>query len=164
MDHRTLEPKGRASVVNRTAALSKSINGLDVPWPLKSLEDALAETIIDATIDTMTLAELQLMQSGDLDRLPFGVIGLDRSGMTEIYNATEARMAGLAPDSVLGSSFFNAIAQCMNNYLVAQRFEDEAELDDVIPYTLTLRMRPTPVRMRLLSSHAAPLRYILIER
>ena len=128
------------------------------------LEDTLAETIIDATIDTMTLAELQTMQSGDLDRLPFGIIGLDASGIAKIYNATEAKMAGLAPDSVLGASFFNAIAQCMNNYLVAQRFDDEAELDDVIPYTLTLRMRPTPVRMRLLASVSSPLRYILIER
>jgi photoactive yellow protein len=127
-------------------------------------EDVLAETINNATIETITLAELQNMQSRDVDRLPFGVIGLDASGIARLYNATEARMAGLAPDTVLGSSFFNAIAQCMNNYLVAQRFEDEAELDAVIPYTLTLRMRPTPVRMRLLASASHPLRYILIER
>ena len=124
----------------------------------------MAETIIDATIDTMTLAELQNMPGEVRDQQAFGIIGLDRSGIVEIYNATEARMAGLAPDTVLGASFFNAIAQCMNNFLVAQRFEDEAELDAVIPYTLTLRMRPTPVRMRLLASPSAPLRYILIER
>ena len=119
---------------------------------------------MDTTFEKVTLAELQTMPGGDLDRLSFGVIGLDTSGIAQVYNATEARMAGLAPDTVLGSSFFNAIAQCMNNYLVAQRFEDEAELDAVIPYTLTLRMRPTPVRMRLLAGKAAPLRYILIER
>ncbi|MDB5653926.1 MAG: photoactive yellow protein [Tardiphaga sp.] len=124
----------------------------------------MAETITDATIETMTLEELQNMRPDDCDRLPFGVIGLDRSGIARAYNATEARMAGLAPETVLGSSFFNAVAQCMNNYLVAQRFEDEAELDAVIPYVLTLRMRPTPVRMRLLASPSATLRYILIER
>jgi photoactive yellow protein len=128
------------------------------------MEDALAETTTDATIDTVTLAELQTMRPHDLDRLPFGVIGLDTSGIAQIYNATESQMAGLAPDTVLGVSFFNAVAQCMNNYLVAQRFEDEAELDDVIPYVLTLRMRPTKVRMRLLASPSAPLHYILIER
>ena len=124
----------------------------------------MAETIIDATIDTMTLAELQTMPGEVRDQQAFGIIGLDRSGIVEVYNATEARMAGLAPDTVLGASFFNAVAQCMNNFLVAQRFEDEAELDAVIPYTLTLRMRPTPVRMRLLASKSVPLRYILIER
>jgi hypothetical protein len=73
-------------------------------------------------------------------------------------------MAGLAPDTVLGVSFFNAVAQCMNNYMVAERFESEPELDATIPYVLTLRMRPTPVRMRLLASLSSPLRYILIER
>lgn len=124
----------------------------------------MAETITNATIETITLAELQNMQPGDCDRLPFGVIGLDGSGITKVYNAAEARLAGLAPETVLGSSFFNAIAQCMNNYLVAQRFEDEPELDAVIPYVLTLRMRPTPVRMRLLASKSASLRYVLIER
>ncbi|MET0706726.1 MAG: hypothetical protein ABWY82_07760 [Tardiphaga sp.] len=124
----------------------------------------MAEIITDATIDRLTLAELQTMSADALDRLPFGVIGLDRSGVAKIYNATEGRMAGLAREAVLGSSFFNAVAQCMNNYLVAQRFEDEAELDEVIPYVLTLRMRPTPVRMRLLASQSSPLRYILIER
>lgn len=127
-------------------------------------EDVLADTLIDATIETMTLAELQTMRPEDHDRLPFGVIGLDTSGVAQIYNATEAQMAGLAPDTVLGASFFDAVAQCMNNYLVAQRFEDEAELDAIIPYVLTLRMRPTPVRMRLLAGPAATLRYILIER
>ena len=124
----------------------------------------MAETIADVTIDTLTLAELQTMRPDACDQLPFGVIGLDRSGIAKLYNATEARMAGLAPDTVLGASFFNAVAQCMNNYMVAQRFEDEAELDVVIPYVLTLRMRPTPVRMRLLASPSSTLRYILIER
>ena len=127
-------------------------------------ETALVETITEATIETLTLAELQTMRVDACDYLPFGVIGLDTSGITKVYNATEARMASLAPDRVLGLSFFNAVAQCMNNYLVAQRFEEEAELDVIIPYVLTLRMRPTPVRMRLLASKSSLLRYILIER
>ena len=52
----------------------------------------------------------------------------------------------------------------MNNFMVAQRFEDEPELDAIVPYVLTLRMRPTRVRLRLLAGDGAPLRYILIER
>ena len=129
----------------------------------------MADTITDpttknATIESVTLADLQTMRSDVCDQLSFGVIGLDRSGIARLYNATEARLAGLAPDTVLGVGFFDAVAQCMNNYLVAQRFEDEAELDDVIPYVLTLRMRPTKVRMRLLASQSSPLRYVLIER
>lgn len=118
----------------------------------------------DSSFEAVQLTDLLAMPEEMLDRLPFGVVGLDRTGTTRIYNATEARMAGLDPDTVLGIGFFDAVAQCMNNFMVAQRFEDEPELDAVIPFVLTLRMRPTRVRLRLLSSEAVPLRFILIER
>jgi photoactive yellow protein len=104
------------------------------------------------------------MDSAGLDQLPFGVVGIDSSGITLVYNALEARMSGLDPDTVLGVSFFDTVAQCMNNFMVAQRFDDEPELDVIIPYVLTLRMRPTRVRLRLLTEPATPLRFILIER
>ena len=120
--------------------------------------------LIASTFETVTLAELWTMQARARDDLPFGVVGIDEAGITIIYNETEARMAGLNPSQVMGSRFFDEIAQCMNNFMVAQRFEDEPELDATIPYVLTLRMRPTRVRMRLLASRAAPLRFILIER
>jgi photoactive yellow protein len=120
--------------------------------------------ILDASFETLTVAELQAMPAHVRDTLPFGVVGMDADGIATIYNATEARMAGLDPDRVIGTSFFNAVAQCMNNFMVAQRFEDEPELDAIIPYVLTLRMRPTPVRLRMLASKAGSLRFVLIER
>jgi hypothetical protein len=46
--------------------------------------------------------------------------------------------------------------------MVATRFELEPELDAVIEYVLTLRMRPTPVKMRLLASQSSPNRYVVI--
>jgi photoactive yellow protein len=121
-------------------------------------------TTIDATFETVRLDELQTMRADDRDHLPFGVVGLDAAGIVKIYNETEARMAGLDATRILGAKFFDVVAQCMNNYLVAQRFEDEPELDATIPFVLTLRMRPTPVRLRLLASKSAPLRFILIAR
>lgn len=116
------------------------------------------------SFESVSLTDLYDMPKVQLDQLPFGVVGLDRTGTTRVYNATEARMAGLDPDTVLGIGFFDAVAQCMNNFMVAQRFEDEPELDAVIPFVLTLRMRPTRVRLRLISSEAVPFRFILIER
>lgn len=116
------------------------------------------------TFETTTIAELQAMRPDVSDQLPFGVVGMDPAGITKIYNATESRLAGLAPQKVLGIHFFDAVAQCMNNFMVAQRFEDEPELDATIPFVLTLRMRPTPVRLRLLASPSVPLRFILIDR
>ncbi|CAM2157452.1 hypothetical protein PT2222_400049 [Paraburkholderia tropica] len=52
----------------------------------------------------------------------------------------------------------------MNNFMVAQRFDDVDELDEIIPYVLTLRMRPTPVRLRLLKASDYTTRFVLIER
>ncbi len=121
-------------------------------------------SVIEATFETVRLTDLQTMRADMRDQLPFGVVGLDAEGIVKIYNETEARLAGLHAEKVLGCSFFNAIAQCMNNFLVAQRFEDEPELDATIPFVLTLRMRPTPVRLRLMASRSAPLRFILIDR
>ena len=100
----------------------------------------------------ITLVDLEGMGQQKLDELDFGVIGIDLGTVATVYNETESRLAGLSPEKVLGRPFFEAVGQCMNNFLVAQRFEDEPELDDVIPFVLTLRMRPTPVRLRLMAS------------
>jgi hypothetical protein len=56
----------------------------------------------------------------------------------------------------------------MNNFMVAQRFEDainaKAPLDAIIDYVLTLRMRPVRVKLRLLSSQGEPMRFVLVQR
>ena len=114
--------------------------------------------------ETITLLDLEGMGAAGQHDLPFGVIAFNRESIVEFYNATEAKLSGLAPTTVIGEPFFSAVAQCMNNFMVAQRFEDEPELDALIPFVLTLRMRPTRVRLRLLATAAADRRYILIER
>lgn len=118
----------------------------------------------EASFEAVALRDLDLMRVEDRDALPFGVVGFAADTTVEIYNATEARMSGLDPATVIGVPFFEAVAQCMNNFMVAQRFEDEPEIDAVIPYVLTLRMRPTKVRLRLLATADMPRRFILIER
>ncbi|PTM47453.1 photoactive yellow protein [Sphingomonas aerolata] len=116
------------------------------------------------SFDNVALPELDTMRVEDHDTLPFGVVGFNADTLVQVYNATEARMSGLDPATVMGVPFFDAVAQCMNNFMVAQRFEDEPEIDDIVPYVLTLRMRPTRVRLRLLAAPGIARRYILIER
>ncbi|RYH14512.1 MAG: phosphonate transporter, partial [Alphaproteobacteria bacterium] len=98
----------------------------------------------------------------------FGVIGFDAGTAVRRYNAFESKAAGLSPQRVLGHALFAVVAPCMNNYLVAQRFEDAAadgsELDATIDYVLTLRMRPVKVRLRLLAAPGAAYRYVLVQR
>ena len=115
------------------------------------------------------LAE-QLAALGDegLDQLDFGVIGFDNETVVRRYNEFESKAAGLAPARVLGHDLFTVVAPCMNNFLVAQRFEDAIEsgaaLDATIDYVLTLRMRPVKVALRLLAAPGASMRYVLVQR
>lgn len=111
-----------------------------------------------------TIREISTASGPTLDAQPFGVIGLDPEGIVQFYSAAESRMAGLSAERVVGRHFFTAVAPCMNNFMVAQRFEDEAELDETVDYVLTLRMRPTRVKLRLLKSAGVSRRYVLIQR
>lgn len=108
--------------------------------------------------------DLETMSPAAIDDLPFGVVGFAPDTSVLLYNETESRLAGLPTDSVMGEPYFLGVAQCMNNYMIAQRFEDEAELDVVMDYVLTLRMRPTPVSLRLLKQPSCPMNYVLIQR
>lgn len=113
-------------------------------------------------------APLLLLSDGELDELPFGVIGFDAEEKICIYNAPEARWAGLDKNKVLGTSMFEIVAPCMNNYLVAQRFKDAFQhheaLDATLDYVLTFRMRPTLCVLRLLAEPTSRIRFILVSR
>ncbi len=109
-------------------------------------------------------ASLEGMTPAELDLLDFGVIGFDRATLVRAYNAFESKAAGLRPTSVVGHPIFKVVAPCMNNFMVAERFEHAVALDVVIQYVLTLRMRPTRVLLRLVADPASTLRYVLIQR
>jgi photoactive yellow protein len=111
---------------------------------------------------------IEAFSDADLDELDFGVIGFDAQTAVRRYNAFESKCAGLSPQRVLGHPLFTTVAPCMNNFLVAQRFEDaatdEVALDATIDYVLTLRMRPVKVALRLLAAPGMAMRYVLVNR
>jgi photoactive yellow protein len=113
-------------------------------------------------------ARLDALDEAGLDGLDFGVIGFDADTVVRRYNAFECRYAGLAVSRVVGEPLFTVVAPCMNNYLVAQRFEDAAAsgapLDATIDYVLTLRMLPVKVNLRLLALAGHSLRYLLVSK
>ena len=100
----------------------------------------------------------------ELDTLPFGVIAMSLDGTVEAYNVAESKLAGLTPERVIGKNFFSNVAPCTNNFMVAHRFQTEANLDVVIDYVLTLRMTPKKVHMRLLRRHDASSMFLVIQR
>jgi len=118
--------------------------------------------------DPGLITALHTATDATLDTLDFGVIGMDNLGVVRRYNQFESEAAGLSRDRVLGHPLFTVVAPCMNNFMVAQRFEDaeadEVALDDTIPYVLTLRMRPVKVRLRLLYQPGLAQRFVLVDR
>ncbi len=103
-----------------------------------------------------------------VDALGFGVVQMDEHGLTQRYNAHESSQSGLPKSEVLHQHFFEKIAPCMNNLMVAGRFEESrqarAPLDTLIEYVLAFRSRVTPVKLRLLYSPQVPGHYLLIQR
>ncbi len=114
------------------------------------------------------LDTLQSMDDAALDQVSFGVIGFDAQGVVRRYGAAESRMAGLGRHQTVGLPLFSVVAQCMNNFLVAQRFDDSqaagVALDETVDYVLTLRMKPVRVKLRLLYSPQQAMRYVCILR
>jgi photoactive yellow protein len=113
-------------------------------------------------------ALLRDMSPEPLDALAFGVIAFNNQYAITRYNLYESRAANFPAAEVIGQDVFVALAPCLNNYLVAGRFEaclDAGEaLDEQMPYVLTFRMRPTRVRLRLLAEPGAAERFILVQR
>ena len=122
------------------------------------------EAAADEAFATIDPECLDAADDAFLDALPFGVVGMSATGLAEIYNAVEVRYGGMRRDAILGQPFFLVAGVCMNNFLVAQRFEDEEVIDYTLDYVLTFRMRPTPVKLRLLKRPGLRRHYLLIKR
>jgi photoactive yellow protein len=120
----------------------------------------------DLTITDFDAPELiEILESSELawfDDLPFGVITMARNGDVVGYNQFESRRAGIDAHRVLGRNFFESVGPCTNNYLVAQRYLDEPELDETIDFTFTLRMSPTPVQLRMLARAGSERQYLVV--
>lgn len=114
--------------------------------------------------DANLLDQLLASPDAQLQDTAFGVIGMDADHQVVVYNRTESTFSGLLPERVVGRHFFSEVAPCTNNFMVAQRFEDEAEFDATIDYVFTLKMKPTPVKLRLLKRPGAAMRFLVVQR
>lgn len=113
--------------------------------------------------DAGLLDALESVSLDDIDDLPFGLIVMDRAARVLGYNAAESRLSGLSPQGVLGRNFFVDVGPCTNNYLVAQRYADQPDLDEQLDYVFTFKMAPTPVRLRLLARAGSPRQYLAVQ-
>lgn len=109
-------------------------------------------------------SRLDALEPGQLDELDFGVISMNEQHEVVHYNQWESQFSGLPPQNVIDRDFFESVAPCMNNYLVSQRYQDEQALDETIDYVFTVKMEPTPVRLRLLQSPDSRRCYLLVKK
>ena len=116
---------------------------------------------------SMDLARrLPEMERAEIDALPVGVIKLADDGRVLLYNQTEARFSGIPVRQAEGQHFFNELAPCTNNRIVHGQFQqgrERNELDVVIDYTFTYRMRPTNVRLHLYRDPASRTNWITVS-
>ena len=113
--------------------------------------------------DPGVLDALASMAPSVLDELPFGVIAMHVDGTVTDYNLREAAFSGLTPSRVIGRNFFTEVAPCTNNFIVADRMRDEVEIDATVDYIFSVRLKPTPVTLRLLRSASCTRMFLLVD-
>jgi photoactive yellow protein len=106
---------------------------------------------------------LEAVDNQYFDDLDFGVIKMDRQGSIKAYNKCEANLAANDQQEVLGKNFFTQVAPCTNNFMVAERYSKfEEDLDELVDYVFTYRIKPTPVTLRLLASSSSDNQYLIV--
>lgn len=118
-------------------------------------------------VDDELLAQLPEMSREALDDLPFGVIKVDAKGVIEVFSQYETNFSGVAAEAAEGRNFFTQVAPCTNNSLFLGRFKkglSRGQLNCVMPYTYTYKMRPTNVFIHLYHDSVTDTNWILTKK
>lgn len=89
------------------------------------------------------------------DRMPFGIIELDLSGIIVAYNMGEAKISGRNPKDMIGRHFFDDIAPCTKTPDFYGRFKagvEKGSLNARFDYIFAHQMDPITVRVTMITS------------
>lgn len=123
--------------------------------------------MIQLAFDDKNIAHsLSKMSDDELNALDFGVTGLDNDCIVTRYNNYLGNLSGVSTHKALGFHYFTNVGPCMNNFMVAQKLEDAIHnsepLDETINYVLSVKMKPTRVKIRLIHDNSLSVNYVLI--
>ena len=107
------------------------------------------------------------MSPDEIDRLPFGAIQLNASGVVVLYNAAESRLTGRQRTDVIGRHFFNEIAPCCNTPTFRGVFDSgvkDGHLDTIFTYIFDYRMNPTKVKVHMRKAMANETYWVFVKR
>jgi photoactive yellow protein len=85
---------------------------------------------MSAMFSQSDLDKANTLTGDDLDKLPIGVIVVDRKGTILEYNAYERSMAGIGTRDVIGLNFFHDLAPCTAIKDFEGRFETFLDSED----------------------------------
>lgn len=108
---------------------------------------------------------MDLLKSADDSQLngeTFGIVKMDLSGKVLDYNDAQSKFTGMQKNNVIGKHFFSEVAPCTNNFMVSQKYTSNDTLDEKLDYTFTLRMAPTPVKLRMLKDN--DFQFLLVKK
>ncbi len=106
------------------------------------------------------------MAPEELDRLPYGMIQLDRTGRILNYNAVESKLASLRKEDAIGKQFFTEIAPCTKVQEFYGRFKEgviHESLDTSFRFHFAFKQSPRDVTVRLLYSKRTRTVWVLIS-
>lgn len=110
---------------------------------------------------------LAKMSPKAIDELAFGVVLVDRNGTILEYNAAEGDITGRDPKAVLQRNFFTEVAPCTNRKEFYGKFLEGVKggrLNVLFDYTFDYKMKPTHVKVHMLSGPRRDQFYILVKR
>jgi photoactive yellow protein len=109
---------------------------------------APANTFVPAELFGM----LGNLSRADADACEFGIIQLDDAGNVVMVNRYQSELGGVPVPQFEGKHWFTKIAPCSNNGLVYGNFKKGVaakNLNVILPYTFTFKMKPTAVKLHL---------------
>ncbi len=92
------------------------------------------------------------LSTEELDKLAFGAIELDATGIILQYNLTEGEITGRNAKAAIGQNFFEELAPCTNTPRFRGLFDagvKAGKLDALFEYTFDYKMLPTKVTVRM---------------
>nr|WP_313980486.1 photoactive yellow protein [Iodidimonas nitroreducens] len=110
---------------------------------------------------------LAKLKEGEIDKLAFGAIQLDKNGTVIQYNAAEGEITGRDPSAVLGKNFFKDVAPCTATPEFEGKFKKgvaAGDLNVMFEYIFDYQMQPTKVKVHMKKALMGDSYWVFVKR
>lgn len=107
------------------------------------------------------------MSAGEIDKLAFGAVELDKNGTVLKYNAAEGAITGRDPAAVIGKNFFRDVAPCTATSGFKGKFDAGVKgdnLNTMFEYVFDYQMKPTKVKVHMKKAISSGSYWIFVKR